>query len=274
MFDAEKHEAGESMKVALVVPRLTADSAVNLDIIEQMAADAVSSEASLVLLPEAVLTGLINNDDPAHDIQLGQTIPGTATDRLGTFCLRQGCWLGFGMLERKETSLYDSAVLLKSDGSIALTYRRNQPQWHGKKVYPDIYCEGTDIPTAQTPFGTMAFLLCGDLFDDAVVSSFQNLSADWMLFPFARCFSDGTADQNRWDTEELPEYARRVRMAQTPALMVNYLTDSSLPDDNSFGGAFVVSAEGEVLASHPLGEDGMLIVEMKTTSNKRLNATR
>lgn len=251
------------MKVALVVPRLTADIAVNLATIERMTADAVASGASLVLLPEATLTGLINNDDPAHDMSLGQAIPGPATDRLGMFCSRYGIWVGFGMLERQEASLYDSAVLLKPDGSIALKYRRNQPQWHGKEANPEVYRQGDDLPMVRTAFGKVAFLICGDLFDDTIVSRFQSLGADWLLFPFARCFSDGTANQSRWDTEELPEYAQRVRMTQTTAFMVNYLTDCSLPDDHSFGGAFVISSEGEVLASQPLGEEGILIVEIE-----------
>jgi predicted amidohydrolase len=250
------------MKAALAVPRLTAVMETNLATIERMAAHAVSAEADLVLFPEGVLTGLVNNDDPSHDIPLGQTIPGPATDRLGAFCSRNGIWLGFGMLERQETRLYDSAVLLRPDGSIGLKYRRIQPQWHGAEADPRVYCQGTELPVAQTPFGLLGFLLCGDLFDDAIVSRFRSLNADWMLFPFARCFPDGTADQNRWDTKEMPDYVQRVRMAQTPALMVNYVEDGTLDEDHSFGGAFVVSAEGEVIASHPLGEDGMLIVEL------------
>ena len=256
------------MKAALVVPRLTADIAANLVTVGRMVADAASSGADLVVLPEAVLTGLINNDDPSHDIPLAQTIPGPATDRLGRSCSRHGIWLGLGMLERQGTRLYDSAVLLKPDGSIGLKYRRNQPQWHGEKADPEVYCQGASLPMARTPFGAVAFLLCGDLFDDAIVSRFQSLGAEWMLLPFARSFSDGTASQARWDTEELPEYAQRVRIARTPALMVNYIADGSLPDDNSFGGAFVVSAEGKVVASLPLGKEGMLIVELEIASNK------
>ena len=82
----------------------------------------------------------------------------------------------------------------------------------------------------------MAFLICGDLFDDAVVSQLRDLQPDWMLFPFARCFSGGACDQKRWDTEELPEYLNRVRMVGVPSLMVNYLGGASLTGDNTFGG--------------------------------------
>ena len=250
------------MKAALLVPRVTADPAVNLARIERMAADAVLSGARLILLPEGVLTGLANNDDPIHDLPLGQPIPGPATDRLGAFTRRHGVWLGFGLLEREDDTLYDSAALLGPDGSIVLTYRRNQPQWHGKDADPTVYRQGSDIGVAQTPFGRVGFLLCGDIFDDGIVSRFRALRPDWLLLPFARCFPDGTADQVRWDTEELPQYAQRVKLARTPALMVNYIGDSSLSDDDSFGGAFFISAEGEVRARLPLGVEDSLIVEL------------
>ena len=244
------------MKAALLVPRVTADPAVNLARIERMAADGVASGARLILLPEAVLTGLNNDDDPTHDLPLGQSIPGPATDRLGAFTRRHDAWLGFGLLEREGDTLYDSAVLLGPDGAVVLTYRRNQPQWHGKDADPTVYRQGSDIGVAQTPFGRVGFLLCGDLFDDGIVSRFRALRPDWLLFPFAR------SDQVRWDTEELPQYAQRVKLARTPALMVNYIGDSSLPDDNSFGGAFFISAEGEVRARLPLGVEDSLIVEL------------
>ena len=48
---------GVALKAALLVPRVTADPAANLDRVEQMTADAAGSGAGLVLLPEAVLTG-------------------------------------------------------------------------------------------------------------------------------------------------------------------------------------------------------------------------
>ena len=262
------------MKAALIVPNITADPVVNIATVERMAADATHSGAELILLPEAVLTGLVNNDDPSHDLPLGQSIPGPVTDRLGTFCRQHGVWLGLGMLERERNRLYDSAVLFGPDGSIALKYRRNQLQWHGRNADTSIYCQGVDMGVVQTPMGSLGFLLCGDLFDDSIVSRFQDLRADWLLFPFARCFSDRTSNQSRWDTEELPQYAERIMMIQTPALMVNYLADSSLLDDDSFGGAFVISAEGKVLASHPLGTEGTLIIDLEEISNRSMQSNR
>jgi predicted amidohydrolase len=251
-----------AMKAALIVPRVTADRAANLITIERMAGDATDAGAELILLPEAVLTGLVNNDDPSHDLSLGETIPGPATGELGELCRRHGVWLGLGMLELEGNRLYDSAILLGADGSIALKYRRNQSQWHGREADPAVYCQGSEIGLAQTPFGSLAFLLCGDLFDDGILRRLRGLGPDRLLFPFARCFADGKANQSRWDAEELPQYIARVKMVGTAALMVNYLADSSLTDDHSFGGAFAVSAQGEVIARYPLGTQGILFVDM------------
>lgn len=234
------------------MPRVTADPAANVHRVEQMMADAASSGAGFVLLPEAVLTGLISNDDPAHDLPLGQSIPGPATERLEAAASRHSLWVGLGLFERDGDCLYDFAVLIAPDGSVALRYRRNQPQWHGIAADPAIYRQGTSIEVAYTPIGTVGFLICGDLFDDALVARFRALRPDLLLFPFARCFLDGSADQARWDAEEMPEYARQVVSAGAPALMTNYIGDPDIEECPSFGGAFAVSADGEVVASLPI----------------------
>ena len=262
------------MRTALVVNKVGPDHQKNLDAILGLTEKAAMSGAELVLFPEAALSGLINNDNPEHDLPLGQTIPGPATSALATLCDKHDLWLGIGLLERDGHRLYDSAVLIDGTGRVALKYRRNQPQWHGRKANPSVYCEGSEIGRACTPFGSLAFLLCGDLFDDNIVARVEKLKPDFLLFPFARCFSDGSFDQHRWDTDEIPEYAARVKLVGAPTLMVNYVADADLPDDNSFGGAFVISAQGKVIASKPLGKQGILMVDMEKASNNRVEATR
>jgi hypothetical protein len=46
-----------------------------------------------VVFPEAGLTGLINNDDPAHDLPLGREISGAVTDRLAPLARERQLWL-------------------------------------------------------------------------------------------------------------------------------------------------------------------------------------
>jgi len=247
---------------ALAVNRISLDVVANLKTMVRMARTAADAGAAVVLFPEAALTGLINNDDPVHDLPLAEPVPGPATETLAAVARARKLWLGVGLLERDGTRLYDTAVLLSSTGEIVLKYRRISPGWHGRGANPAVYLHGTDIPTVQTPWGRVAFLLCGDLFDDVLVQHVRALELDWLLLPFARDFDNGTCNQVRWDREELGKYAARVRMAGVTTLLVNYLAGDDLEDDGAFGGAWVISGAGEVLAQYSLGQAGLLLVTM------------
>lgn len=250
------------MKAALVVNPILPDIDVNLATIRRMAHDAADARAELVIFGEAALTGLINNDDPSHDLPLGQTIPGPATESLSKLARERRIWLAIGLLERADNCLYDSAVLLAPDGEIALKYRRIQPQWHAKDANSDVYCQGNRLPVARIKFGTVLFLICGDLFDDSIAQRSRNVAPDYVLFPFSRNFGDGSIDQERWDREEEPEYAARASLLGATVLMVNTLEDAKASDYPSFGGAMVVSATGTVLKRWPLDTVGILYADV------------
>ena len=252
---------GKTLTVALLVNDVGHDQDENLAAIVALANEACDRGAQLLVLPEAALTGLVNDDNPAHDLPLGQTIPGPLTSALGALCAQRQVWLACGLLERAAGRLYDTAILLAPNGSIQLKYRRIQPQWHGISADPTVYGAGEDLPVAVTPFGTVACLICGDLFDDGVIARVRACAPDWLLMPFARCFNDGSWDQARWDHDEMPAYCQRIARSGCTTLMVNYLADRDL-DGGSFGGAAVVSGDGNVMAQYPLGVPGLLVVEV------------
>lgn len=77
-----------------------------------------------------------------------------------------------------------------------------------------------------------------------------------MLFPFARSFDDGTISQSKWENEEINHYINQIRKAKTTTLGVNYLNDIF------FGGAFVVSYNGQFLSSLELGKEDILIYDV------------
>ncbi len=251
------------MRIGLAVLEIGADPADNLRRLIDLADEAADAQVDLVLFPEAAITGLVNDDDPQHDLPLGQPVPGPATEAVREVARARRLWVAFGLLERDGGSLYDSAVLVDPTGEIRLTYRRINPQWHGPAASPLVYRQGSDVPSVETPWGRLVMLLCGDLFDDGIVVQARERDPDVVLLPFARCFADGAVDQARWDRSEMPAYAERVRHLGATTLMVNYLADGeSLPDDGSFGGAFVVSPDGAVPARKPLGEPGLLCAEL------------
>lgn len=256
------------MRVALAVNRVTRDRDANLENIVHMTESAARRGADLVLFPEAALTGLINRDDPESDLPLGESIPGDLTARVAAMARGLGIFVGMGLLERAGGRLYDSALLFDREGRLALGYRRVSPGWHGPGADPEVYGRGRGLHAADTALGRGAFLICGDLFTVSS-SAVADLGADWLLVPYARCSDDPDYDQVRWDAEEKPHYAERVGDLGVTAFMTNYLADSDICGGmcgecrgGAHGGAMAVSAAGKILAEKPLGEEGLLLVNV------------
>lgn len=247
------------MRAALIVHRVDPDPEANLEAVRRGAAGAAAAGADLAVFSEAALTGLANRDDPAYDLPLGQRIPGPTTEALGRLAQHRGLWIAIGLLEREDRALYDSAILLGPDGTIALRYRRIHPGWHGPYADTDVYRPGTEVAAAPTPWGETALLLCGDLFDDGIVDRAAELRPGLLIVPFARSFDEGAVDDPRWQSREVPAYADRVARVGAPALLVNHLQEGGC-----FGGALAVSAGGEVIGSLPTGRTGMLPVDVRT----------
>ena len=88
----------------------------NLATMTGLCDQAAGHGADLVAFCEAALTGFAGNDDPRHDLGLGEPVPGPATIALGQAARRLGLWVEFGLFERAGGVLYDSAVLLDRHG--------------------------------------------------------------------------------------------------------------------------------------------------------------
>jgi predicted amidohydrolase len=244
------------MRVALIVNQVTDNRYANLDNAIRLSYEAADHGAELLLFGEAAVTGLRINDNPQHDLPLGEPSNGWIANIFAKAAKERNVYIAFGFLEIEDNKLYDSALLLGRDGVVLLRYRRIQPQWHGKSADPKIYCQGDGIPSIKTEFGTAVILICGDLFEDSICNQARPLKPDFLLFPFARNFDDNSHDAGRWYKKELPYYAARAKMLNCPILMVNYLSNDK--DDSCFGGACLVSASGEVLSYLPPGKTGIL----------------
>ena len=111
------------MKVALAVNKITSDIENNFENIKSFIRQAGDEEADLILFPETALTGLINNDDPEHDLKLGIEIPGKYTDQLCQEAKDASINVAIGVFERDGSKLYDSAFFITREGEIGLKYR-------------------------------------------------------------------------------------------------------------------------------------------------------
>jgi len=248
------------MKVALVVNKVTGSIDENFKNIIIYINKAADEKADLVLFSEAALTGFATDDIPEHDINLGIEIPGDKVDVLCEIARKRNINVAIGLFERENESLYDSAIFINRDGEIGMNYRRITAGWHDPEVKDSIYKEGTDIKIYNSDIGKVCFLICGDLFDEALANKVKDLDVDFLLFPFARGFYDGSMSQSKWENKEREDYINQIKKTNTKTLASNYISDYL--EDKYFGGAFIASADGQILSSLELGKEGMLIGEI------------
>jgi len=142
------------MNVSLVVHRVGPDTANNVAQMDLAVTQSAKAGAHIVLFSEAATTGLILNDDPRHDLMLGEPIPGPAVAHFSELARGSHIYVGFGILERDGAALYDAAVLLGPTGDLLLKYRRIDPGWHSQTGESRL-CGRDAVPAVDTPMGDL-----------------------------------------------------------------------------------------------------------------------
>lgn len=251
------------MKVGLAVHHAGSDRDANLRRMVDLAEQGQASAADLVLFCEAAPTGLGITGDPAHDLPLGEAIPGPAIAALRAAARRLHIWIGFGLLERAGGRLYDGAALIDRHGRLRLHYRRIDPHWHGPRADANVYGEGFDTPVLEDEFGRMGFLICGDLFNDAAVGRMWAQRPHLVLVPMARGVAADMPDDGAWERTEQPAYADRFKAMNAAGLVVNGLGGAD-GAGGCIGGAFVTDSRGAVVAALPPRVEDVLIVDVSS----------
>ena len=244
-------------RLALVSLLITPDVERNLSAVADAVEEAYAEGCRLVCFPECALTGLVDSEDYESDIKLAVDIPGNTTDEIGFLAKRYGLNIAIGLLERDQGRLYDTAILFNEDGKIILKYRRINPKWHSSNAPKDLYVEGISFSVAHTSLGKMAFAICGDMFDDTVVTMIQTAQPDYLIVPLARSFADYAQDW--WEEEEKWAYVQQIANIGTTSFIINsFESQASWP---SFGGALVVSSRGRIIAETRIGEPSFLVCD-------------
>ncbi|MCL2170643.1 MAG: carbon-nitrogen hydrolase family protein [Defluviitaleaceae bacterium] len=248
------------MKAAICVPKIIEHNiAANLDIVLKYIDKAALAGADLMLFPEAVLTGIDICDNYDKDKLLALSIASPEIQQIINKSQMCNIWVALGFIEIDNNCLYDTAILIDNFGAIQLHQRRLSRGWCDDNADKTKYGYGGEFLTADTIFGKIGFMICGDLFN--VPHLAKNANLDLLLFPFARCFGSQAKlpPQREWDENELPEYSRQIAEIGAPALGANYITPGK---SSYFGGAFATDANGDLIASLPLYQEGLLLKEL------------
>ncbi|MFW9958400.1 MAG: carbon-nitrogen hydrolase family protein [Candidatus Odinarchaeota archaeon] len=247
------------MKAAIISNCVTSDFQTNQSRILELAAIAVKRGAELVLFPEAAATGLANIGYPTIDFNIAEQVPGPRNKGWKAFASENGVFFAAGLLEKEGENIYDSALLFDPNGDLVLHYRRNDSGWHVSEDDPEVYREGSEIPIVATDFGRVAFLICGDLWNDEVMGKLKIRNPNMLLYPFARGL-DATHDiESEWN-KELKSYIDRWKETGAVVLAANSFCES--PNHSSVGGAWCIDAAGKIRASAPILKESVLLVEV------------
>lgn len=200
----------------------------------------------LVCLPECTLTGYLYQNDDLR--KYSETIAGPTVENMAQLAEAYGIYICFGLIEATDSGIYNSAVILDRTGKIALTHRKI----HEKPPF----LTGNSVSCFNIGSERCGLVLCGDLFNGEVIQRIDR-GLSILIVPMARSFDESSPDAARWNNVERQVYIEAVRSIGVPTLFINALETGF--GAAAFGGAMVISAQGELLAESPHGTDQLII---------------
>ncbi|MBL1217556.1 MAG: carbon-nitrogen hydrolase family protein [Planctomycetes bacterium] len=173
---------GDSHSVRVAVCQtlcIDSDREGNLRRITYALETAAADGAQIACFPETAILGWVNPE--AHD--LADPIPGKTSDELAALAKQHGLMICIGLCEKSDGNLYDSVILIGSDGQILAKHRKVNIL---TELMDPPYTPGNPyaIPVVDTPIGRVGMLICADTFKDELVQTIKSKSADLLLVPY------------------------------------------------------------------------------------------
>ena len=156
---------------------LDGDRAGNFVRIENALGEAKAGGAEIACLPETALLGWVNPD--AH--KRAFPIPGADSTRLCKLAKAHDIYLCAGLEEKDCGKLYDSAVLIDSQGRILLKHRKIILL---AELMTPPYAPGESVDAVETQFGKIGLLICADTHENNILKRMAALKPDLLIVPY------------------------------------------------------------------------------------------
>lgn len=147
----------------------------------RMLAEAAVYQPDIVCLPETFTTlGLPCEAYPTA----AETVPGPTTDAAAELARKHRMYVICPIVQKTDTGLYNSAVVINRDGEILGAYHKMHPTiWEIESgVIP-----GTEPKTFETDFGRIGCAICFDLNHRDVIEGLASNGAEVVFFPSMYC---------------------------------------------------------------------------------------
>lgn len=217
----------------------------------------------LVLLPECMDLGWT---DPRAQ-WLAQPIPGLHFDRLASAAKENNIFVVAGLVERCGAKLYNAAVLIDRDGSIAHLHRKINEL----NIAHDLYSVGDRLGVVDTELGRLGINICADNFPNslAIGHVLARMGAQIILSPSAWAV-DADHDNEKEPYGQLWQgaYKELSRLYDIPVIgvsSVGWLREGPWKGRKVIGCSLAIGADGHVLVQGPYGEraESLIIVDVE-----------
>lgn len=242
----------------------------NLSRMEKAVADAASTGADIILLPEAADLGWAH---PSAQT-LAESIPGgTSVAAVQRIAERYHIWICAGLSERDSACsdrCYNAAVLIDRKGEIRLHHRKI----HELDFAQEVYTTGDRLAVADTDeFGRIGMMICADAFvPERVISrTLGQMGARLILSP---CSWAVPADHDNlaqpygqlWRDSYVP-VAKEFGMWIAGVSNVGMITAGAWAGRKCIGNSLLISPDGSTLLQAPYGEaaEALLCAELAVT---------
>jgi predicted amidohydrolase len=151
----------------------------NLELIRRSAVSAARQGAELIIFPEMFLTGY-NVGDAVFE--LAETPTGPSAQKAGQIAREANIALLYGYPERSADRVYNSAVLIRRQGSVLANYRKTHLYGRDENR---LFHKGDSLLLANLAGLKIGILICYDVEFPEAVRSLTAAGADFIAVPTA-----------------------------------------------------------------------------------------
>ncbi|MCR5260306.1 MAG: carbon-nitrogen hydrolase family protein [Candidatus Gastranaerophilales bacterium] len=135
----------------------------NLKSICEYCQKAGEQKTNLIVFPETALTGYDNDKEHQKSekmhLKLAETIPGKSTEIVSEYAKKYGMYVVFGMAEKSDDKIYNSAAIIYPDGKCT-SYRKlhlpfDEKEWAETGEKPELI---------DSEFGKIGITICYDTY--------------------------------------------------------------------------------------------------------------
>lgn len=229
------------------IPIAMGEKGANVETILRYARRAARERCDVVVFPECSLAGWCS---PAAG-RAAEPIPGPLTRRLGSLARRAGMAIAIGLEEREGRAVYNSAVLIGSDGRLRARHRKMNELPFARRLY----APGRTLSVV----GGVGLSICADSWEDGVTAGLWALGARMILSPCAWAIQPGREERNlSWILSRYRARARRRRLTIVAVNGVGPVTQGPWRGRVLQGDSLVVGPGGRVAARGPRGAEALL----------------